>query len=240
MRILKSDELGRVELVESPAGPVVRRVACGCRWPGSRWLAHRLMARERRALAQLGGVSHVPQLIDDAATAGAPDADGRAVAARDVLLRTWLPGEPLWAVTELPSDFFDLLRELIAELHERGVCHNDLHKENNVLVARDGRPSVLDFQLASVHRRRGRRYAARCREDLRHVEKHRRIYDAAGARSARRERDRSMLSSLWMRLGKPIYNTATRRLLRVSRSEPRRPREGPWPERTPPVGPAPR
>jgi hypothetical protein len=115
------------------------------------------------------------------------------------------------------------------------VCHNDLHKENNVLVGPDGRPALVDFQLASVHPRRGRLFRACCAGDLRYVEKHRRRYAMAGKddRSGRR----SGPARAFRRLGKRLYNLVTRRLFRSSRGEPRRPRGGPWPRRTPPVGP---
>jgi Phosphotransferase enzyme family len=236
VRELKRDVFGRVELLEGPGGRLVRRVSCGSGWPGTRLLALALLRRERRALSRLQDLAGVPHLADDAAVAEAPDVRGRPVRRRDVLLRSWQDGVPLHDADELPEDFFALLAALVAQLHERGVCHNDLHKENNVLVGPDGRPRLLDFQLASVHLQRGRRFAARCREDLRHVDKHRRRYEAEG-RGGEGPPRRSGAAAVWRRFVKPLYNLITRRLIRSGRSEPRRPREGPWPRRTPPVGP---
>jgi len=105
-----------------------------------------------------------------------------------------------------------------------------------VLVGPDGWPQLIDFQLASVHPRRGRRFRRRCREDLRHVQKHAGRYRAAG-RSHRAE-PRSLLAALWRRCGKPVYNLITRRLWRgARRTEPRRPRQGPWPRWREPLQP---
>lgn len=236
-RELKRDVFGSVELLRGPSGRIVRRIASGSRWPGSRLLARLLLHRERRALQRLAGLPHVPQLLDDRAAAGAADSGGRAVDPRRVLLRTFLDGVPLHAATALPADFFALLSASVAELHARGVCHNDLHKENNVLVGPDGRPRLLDFQLASVHAWRGRHFLTRCGDDLRHVEKHRRRYEAAGDPGRMVPLDRSRAASWWRLLVKPLYNWLTRRVLRSRRGEPRRPREGPWPHWTAAVGP---
>jgi len=240
VRVLKADALGRVELLDGPAGPVVRRVACGGGFPGARALARLLMRRERRALHRLAGLGAVAELVDDPSYAAAAGESGPPDA-RDVLLRSWLAGEPLYAAAELPEDFFERLEDLVRRLHDRGVCHNDLHKEPNVLVGPDGRPALVDFQLASCHARKGRSFRTRAAEDLRHVAKHRSVY-ARGtglAPRARAPRRRSFLAAAWMRFGKPVYNLVTRRWLKLADSEPRRPSAGPWPRWTPPVGPEP-
>jgi serine/threonine protein kinase len=238
VRVLKADTFGRVELLDGPRGLVVRRVACGGRIPGSRAVAHLLMRRERRALERLSGVASVAELVDLPEYSAAPGENGSHPVPRDVLLRSWLEGEPLYAVQELPEDFFERLEDLVQELHDRGVCHNDLHKEPNVLVRPDGRPALVDFQLASCHRTRGRKFRTRATEDLRHVAKHRETY-AVGtgiASVTRVPRRRSFIAATWMRCGKPVYNLVKRRLLKVSDSEPRRPVGGPWPRWGPPVG----
>src|SRR5262245_35915339 len=157
VRELKRDALGRVELLAGPSGPCVRRVACGNGWPGTRWVGRLLLRRERAALRALADCPQVPRLLDlpGGAPIGGPiSGAGR----RDTLLRSWCAGEPLWSVAALPADFFAALRALVLELHARGVCHNDLHKENNILVGEDGRPWLIDFQLDSVSRRRRRTF----------------------------------------------------------------------------------
>ncbi len=222
-RLLKEDALGRVELVRTQGGRFVRRVACGGRVPGSRLVARVLLARERRALTALAGLEGVAGIATGEVQPGE-------------ILRTWVEGEPLSEAQVLPRDFFELLAELVGELHARGVCHNDLHKEQNVLVRADGRPVLLDFQLASVHGTRGAVFASRCREDLRHVAKHRRRYELRGAKGPRGERRarRGAIAWTWLRLGKPLYHVVAG-ALSARDGEPRRPSSGPWPEWGEPV-----
>ena len=239
--VLKSDSFGRVELLEDGAGRrLLRRVACGASIPGSRLVARFLMAREARALAAVEGLVGVPSLVADAGALEAPSLDGARPAARDTLLREWIAGRPLHRADELADDFFDHLDGLVGELHERGVCHNDLHKEMNILVGEDGFPYLIDFQLASRHRTRGRVFRARVRDDLRHVQKHRRRYtrDGRGPEVAAAQHGRghgvkrSGVARVWRRTGKPLYNFVTRRLLGTSDGEERRPSSGPWPRWT--------
>lgn len=226
----KRDALGRVEKIEIDGSAYARRVAVGGAVPGSGWLARRLLARERRALRALAGLDGVPR------ERGGTDPR--------VLVRTWVEGEPLSRATSIPADFFDRLDELVLRMHARGVCHNDLHKESNVVVGPDGLPWLIDFQLASLHARGGRAYESRRRDDLRHLEKHRRRYTRDGrgpagveSRGAGHGIPRSPLARAWRRFGKPIYVAVTRRMLgtRDGGDAQRDPR-GPWPAWTPPVG----
>jgi Phosphotransferase enzyme family len=228
-RVLKRDVLGRVELVRLGAGLAVRRVPT--RVPIVAAIARLLQARERRALRVLAGLPGVTQLLDHRSSL------------RSAQLRSWLPGQPLALADPLPRDFFERLEELVRSVHTRGVCHNDLHKEGNILVGDDGRPALIDFQLASVHGRRGRSFRVRAAEDLRHVGKHRSIYcrrmgvdvpdDGRVARA-------STAARLWRRLVKPVYNGLTRKTglrARFDSGEPRRRSDGSWPSWTDPVGP---
>lgn len=229
---LKADIFGRVELVRGAEGLLVRRSARPGRCDPRSVLARALLARERRALLALRGLDGVPQLAR---------ADrGRA----DELLRTHLAGVPLQRAERLPLDYFDRLDELVVALHARGVCHNDLHKEPNILVDEDGRPALLDFQLASVHAgRRTRSFDVRAGEDLRHAEKHRRRYAAHGGAQAGMVasgrgagRRRSALALVWRKAGKPLWDWLRGSLLRTRELEGGRPNAGPWPEWIAPAG----
>jgi RIO-like serine/threonine protein kinase len=221
-RLLKRDVFGSVERLGDEH---VRRVASGSRTPLSRVVARRLLERERRALARLEGLAGVPRLVSTETTA-----EGNA------LVRTFVAGEPLSAARALPENFFDELDALVAALHARGVCHNDLHKEQNVIVAVDGYPWLVDFQLASVHDVRDRSLARRAREDLRHVEKHRRRYTRDG-RGPKGERTfgrgagerRGPLALVWRRVGKPVYNFVAGLVAPGRSGEARRLSSGPWP-----------
>jgi len=245
---LKRDALGRVELLrDSESGERrVRRVAAGGGLPGSGLVARVLLRREARALEALAGLPGAPAVERDPAWGAAPSLDGRRPAAAATLVRAYTPGAPLHRAEVLPRDFFELLEELVRAVHARGVCHNDLHKEQNVVVAEDGRPWLIDFQLASLHPRRARRFAVRCRDDLRHVHKHHRRYTRDGRgpepRGPAGDREgarlpRSGAAWIWRRTAKPLYNLFTRGVLRTRDGEERRDSSGPWPAWTAPVGP---
>lgn len=229
---LKRDVFGVVELVRGADGLFVRRRARATRLDPRAVLARTLLARERAALARLDGLAGVPRLSRH--DRGRPDE----------LVRTHLAGVPLQHAARIPRDFFDRLDELVVALHARGVCHNDLHKEPNILVGTDGRPALLDFQLASVHAgRRTRAFDVRAGEDLRHAEKHRRRYarfggalQGVGASGAGAGRKRSMLALCWRHAGKPAWDWLRGSVLRTRELEGGRPNAGPWPEWTEPVG----
>jgi len=218
--LLKADDLGRVELGRCGGEVCVRRVAAGG-LVGP--VARLLLVREARALERLDGLDGVARLVAR---------DGRRE-----LLRSFAPGVPLHRAERLPRDFFQRLAELVGELHVRGVAHNDLHKEPNVLVREDGRPALVDFQLASLHEPGSRGLARRAAEDLRHVAKHARRYEERDGGRRTRGRERGLVSRLWMATGKRIYNLITRRVLKRTDGEGRRPKGGPWPEWDPPLGP---
>lgn len=242
---LKRDQFGRVERLTDGESVTLRRVACGSRVPFSGVIARILMRRERRALEALDGMAGIPSVVRIEGARCAVSANGRIPKDRDILLRSWQAGLPLHRALALPEDYFDLLDELVREMHARGVCHNDLHKEQNLVVGADGRPALIDFQLASVHERRGRAFESRVRDDLRHVQKHRRRYtrDGRGPRGVDVSRGmghgvrRSYPAAVWRRFGKPAYNFISRRVFDARDGEERRDSSGPWPRWTPPVGP---
>lgn len=248
-QLLKSDSFGRVERVAGPEGSLLRRVAAGGRLPGSGLVARLLMRRERLALVRLAGLAGTPELKEVPEARRATSLDGSVPKEGTVLVRSWVAGAPLHLAEELPRDFFERLDELVCEVHERGVCHNDLHKEQNILVGEDGWPHLIDFQLASVHRGRGALFQSRVRDDLRHVQKHRKRYlrDGRGPAGASVEEAqgrghglrRGLVAAVWRRTAKPIYNWLTRRVLRTRDGELRRPSSGPWPSWTEARGPRP-
>ena len=115
----------------------------------------------------------------------------------------------------LSPEYYAQARKLLVQLHRRGVTHNDLAKEPNWLVTPSGAPALIDFQLASVHKRRSKLFRVKGREDLRHLLKHKRTY----CPESLTEREKSILakkslpSRIWMRTGKPVYLFVTRRVL---------------------------
>jgi hypothetical protein len=107
-------------------------------------------------------------------------------------------------------------RASLRRLHAANVIHNDLAKETNWLVTPDGRPALVDFQLAMTLERRGALARALGHDDLRHLLKHKRSYlpHRLTARERRILARPSLVARAWMATGKPVYLFITRKILR--------------------------
>lgn len=197
--LLKKDLFGEVRLESDDFGRRIVRDAASAALP-LRWLANGLMRREARVLAALDGLDGVPGLIR---------------VGRDSLEREYLDGAPMHHAKPRDPDYFRRAMRLLRQLHARGVVHNDLAKEPNVLVVGRGYPAFVDFQLAWHAPGRGRLFCILAYDDLRHLLKHKRSYCADEL--TQRERQilarPSLPSRLWMRIVKPPYLFLTRRLL---------------------------
>jgi RIO-like serine/threonine protein kinase len=196
-QLLKSDTFGTIT---RDGDHVIRDTRPARSW--ARSLARHLLLRERRALEHLEAarIDGVPRLL-------AHDAHS--------LTRAWIEGEPMQIAQPRDPAYFRAALHLLRRLHAAGVLHNDLAKETNWLVTPEGKPALVDFQLASVRRSRGKFARARGYDDLRHLLKHKRTYlpDRLTAREKKVLARRSWLSRLWMATGKKLYLFVTRRLL---------------------------
>lgn len=197
-QLLKADELGRIELCRYAGGLAVRRDVDAARW-WARPIARRAAAREARALERLQGLDGVPALLEWD---------------RHQLLRGYLAGAPMQQGQPRDRAYFRDALRLLARLHRRGVVHNDLAKEANWLVRDDGRPGVVDFQLAGISRRRGALFRLLAREDLRHLLKHKRTYvpEYLSARQRRILDTPAPHARLWRATGKRLYKLIARRV----------------------------
>lgn len=196
--LLKKDLFGEIWL-QNDAGrrAILRETGAAAWW--IRLIARALLRREAAALATLEGLHGVPQLLN---------------VDRSSLLRTYIDGVPLYQAERPGIDYFRAAFRLLRAMHRHGVAHNDLAKEPNLIVTRSGEPAILDFQLASRSRRRGRLFRIAAREDLRHLLKHKRTY----VPEALTNRERAILdtpslpSAIWMKTVKPVYLFFTRRI----------------------------
>ncbi|MET0331618.1 MAG: RIO1 family regulatory kinase/ATPase [Dyella sp.] len=197
-QLLKADELGRIEIVLHDGRRVIRRDVVAARW-WARAFARGAAAREARALRRLEGIEGVPALLRW---------NGRE------LLRSYIAGAPMQQAQPRDPVYYRQALRLLAKLHRRGIVHNDLAKEPNWLVGEDGRPALVDFQLAWTRGKRGPLFRLLAREDLRHLLKHKRTYCA----QALSTRQRAILaapavhSRLWRATGKRLYKLIARRL----------------------------
>ncbi len=160
------------------------------------------MRREHRALTRLAlgkGIEGIPRAIDYRA---------------GLLTRSWIEGSPMHIAKPRDPAYFRAAFRLLRRLHAAHVIHNDLAKETNWLVTTDGRPALVDFQLAMTLTRRGALARALGHDDIRHLLKHKRTYlpERLTAREKRILATPSLVSRIWMASGKKVYLFVTRRI----------------------------
>jgi RIO-like serine/threonine protein kinase len=204
--ILKRDLFGSIrrEAMAGSSHVVVRDTRDAKWWLGL--LARYLARREARALRQLSGLDGIPRLLAF---------DGRQ------LVRECIEAQPMHKAKPVDARYFCLAFQLLRRVHARDVAHNDLAKEPNWLVTPDGRPALVDFQLASCFGRRSKLFRLLAHDDLRHLLKHKRSYlpDRLTARERRILATPSIVSRAWRASGKRLYLFVTRRILRWSDRE---------------------
>jgi hypothetical protein len=208
--LLKRDVFSTVERgrFRSDAGEreaVLRRLDQVPWW--SFLLAWHLFSRERRALTRAKGLDVGPELL---------------WAGRRALMRGFIDGVALHLAKPYGDvAYFQSAKAALRRLHRAGICHNDLAKEQNWLVGRDGRAYLTDFQLAACFNRRTRLFRIAAYEDLRHLLKHKRSY-APNALTPREKKilaRKSVFASLWLATGKKVYRAITRGLFNFTDRE---------------------
>jgi len=60
----------------------------------------------------------------------------------------YIDAVPLDHLDAPPPGFFDRLLDLVGEVHRRGVAYCDANKRSNILVDPEGRPFLIDYQIA--------------------------------------------------------------------------------------------
>ncbi len=172
----------------------------------ARPLAWALARKEIRGLQAVQGIEGCPALVR---------------VDRTGLLRSWTSGTPLQLAKPAHAAWYRDAKRLLREMRRVGVTHNDIAKPQNWLMTPEGRAAVIDFQLASVHRRRGRLFRVMAREDLRHLLKQKRAYAPHLLTPSERKMlaQKALPSRIWMATGKRAYNFITRRLMNWSDGE---------------------
>jgi hypothetical protein len=192
-------------LAEAPDVKVVLRKLDGVPW-WARPVAGYLARREIRGLRAVAGIEGVPELlrVDD-----------------EGILRSWSAGTPLQLARPDDAAWYRDAKRLLREMRHRGVTHNDIAKPQNWLRSPEGRAAVIDFQLASVHRRKGKKFKLMAREDLRHLLKQKRRYapHLLTHSEKRMIARKAWPTRIWMATAKPVYNFVTRRLMNWSDGE---------------------
>ncbi len=203
--VFSTVERGRFRGEAGEIDAVLRRVDLVPWW--SYLPARHLFARERRALALARGLHVGPELL---------------WAGRQALVRGFIDGVALHLAKPAGDvAYFRSAKLALRKLHRAGICHNDLAKEQNWLVGRDGHAYLTDFQLAACFKTRGRLFRIAAYEDLRHLLKHKRSY-APGALTPKERKilgRKSFVASIWLKTGKKVYRAITRGLFNFTDRE---------------------
>ncbi|MCA6114009.1 serine/threonine protein kinase [Bradyrhizobium sp. WSM 1738] len=203
--VFSTVERGRFRDESGEVDAVLRRLDQVPIW--SYPLARHLFARERRALALARELNVGPKLL---------------WAGRRALVRGFVDGVALHlAKPHGDIAYFRSAKLALRKLHRAGICHNDLAKEQNWLVGRDGRAYLTDFQLAACFSSRSRLFRIAAYEDLRHMLKHKRSYAPQALTPMERKilARKSVVASLWLKTGKKVYQAITRGLFNFTDRE---------------------
>jgi predicted Ser/Thr protein kinase len=203
--VFSSVERGRFRDTNGEVDAILRRIDQVPWW--SFLPARHLFQRERHALAVVRDLNVAPPLL---------------WAGRQALVRGFIDGVALHLVKPAGNvAYFRSAKQALRRLHRAGVCHNDLAKEQNWLVGRDGCAYLTDFQLAACFRTRSRLFRIAAYEDLRHLLKHKRSYAPAALTPKERQilARKSIVASLWLATGKKVYRAITRGLFNFTDRE---------------------
>ncbi len=203
--VFSTVERGRFRKADGDVDAVLRRIDQVPWW--SYLPARHLFGRERHALALARELRVGPELL---------------WAGRQALVRGFIDGVALHLAK--PFDdvaYFRSAKQALRKLHRAGICHNDLAKEQNWLVGRDGRAYLTDFQLAACFRTHGRLFRIAAYEDLRHLLKHKRSYAPSALTPKERQilARKSLVASIWLATGKKVYRAITRGLFNFTDRE---------------------
>jgi len=165
------------------------------------FIAHYLAKREAIALGNLSIPEAIPELLYWQ--------DG-------ILLRSWQDGEPMQIAQPRHPEYFADALKLLRKLHKNNIAHNDLAKETNWLVTPDGKPALVDFQLARHFKKRTKWFRHCAREDIRYLLKHKRSFcpDALTEREINIVNTPGLPSRIWKQTGKRVYMFITRKIFK--------------------------
>jgi hypothetical protein len=194
--VFSNVERGRFRRDSGEVDAVLRRLDEVPWW--SFLLARHLFARERTALTLAKDLDVGPELL---------------WAGRRALVRGFIDGVALHLAKPRGNvAYFRSAKQALRRLHRAGITHNDLAKEQNWLVGRDGNCYVTDFQLAACFASRSRLFRIAAYEDLRHLLKHKRTYapEALTPKERKILARKSLFARVWLMTGKKVYRGITR------------------------------
>ncbi len=112
------------------------------------WLGRLLANREAFAMQRMKDVSGIPNDLGPVFVAGKHF--------RSAVAHPFIPGHPLGSNEQVDDNFFPELLNHLKEVHNQKMAYVDLHKRENILVGKDGKPYLIDFQIcyrsAAMHK----------------------------------------------------------------------------------------
>ena len=173
------------------------------------WLGRWLCQREQKFYARLTDLPSVPKVLGAIGETG--------------FVLEFVDGRPLSEGGPVPDGFFRRLQALMIELHRRDIAYVDTNKMQNILVGRDGKPHLVDFQISFDARGAGpawlrRRIMAHLQgSDAYHVLKHKRRLrpDEMSAQEMRDSQRRSFGLRLHRIVFKPYFKLRRRTFQRL-------------------------
>lgn len=136
VRLFKHDFFAVTALYEGPTGKAVLKVGRKVDFLGlpCGWIGRLLTNREVNQYRRLQDLDAVPRLLGRWGKHG--------------FAHAYVEGHPMQKGERVGDDFFGRLRDAIDAIHRRDVAYVDLEKPQNVIVGDDGRPYLIDFQIA--------------------------------------------------------------------------------------------
>ncbi len=107
------------------------------RWTLGLWLIH----KEWKIYSRLKGVQGIPQPIERID--------------RFAFAMEFVPGRSIERGETLQPSFFFNLKQMLEEVHQRGVVHLDLRHKGNTLITERGEPFLIDFNSSFSFKEKG-------------------------------------------------------------------------------------
>ena len=135
-QVFKHDFFAATALYAGSAGKVVLKIGRKATFLGIPlgWIGRLHTRHESAAYRKLADLEAVPRF--------------EGLYGRHGFLHQYIEGRPLAKGERVPDDFFPRLRRALQTIHERKMAYVDLEKCENVLVGDDGKPYLIDFQIA--------------------------------------------------------------------------------------------
>ena len=207
LKIDKFGEVNLVTLIADDKSAVVRDFS-------KAKLLWKILARliAKREIAALNYANRQCEFSQDQVIAKILYADHQMV------VRSFIAGEPLDRAGKQPLEYFDQALELIKAFHAAGLVHRDLEKPQNWLVKSDGSPALLDFQLAKAMNKNSFWFRTAVKDDLRYFAKNKKrlCLEPLSAQEQDWLDQRSWLNRFWKAIVKPCYRFVTRKIFRWS------------------------